>query len=64
MAHRYRFLATPEKNKKIWHILDDERHHLKKVLRLKETEEVEVFDGNGLDAIGTITKITASEVIA
>ncbi|MBF0523426.1 MAG: 16S rRNA (uracil(1498)-N(3))-methyltransferase, partial [Candidatus Omnitrophica bacterium] len=39
----------------------DELHHLKNVLRLKEGQELLVFNGKGKEAHGLITKLSANE---
>jgi len=55
MSHIYRFLAKFTND--TWKIQDDELKHLRKVLRLKTGDLVEVFDGEGYFASGSLTTI-------
>ena len=56
MSHLFRFLA--EHHDGNWTIVDSELHHLKKVLRLRTGDPVEVFDGNGHFGDGTLGEIS------
>ncbi len=44
-------------------ILEDEAHHMTKVLRLKEGTKVGLFDGKGSKAEGIIRQINANKVV-
>lgn len=59
MKHTYRFYAT--KNNLLWSVTGDEFVHLKKVLRLKAGDEVEVFDGKGYWSKGEISNVSSKE---
>ena len=39
----------------------EELHHLKNVLRLKKNTKIQIFNGNGEEAQGTLTQITNNE---
>jgi 16S rRNA (uracil1498-N3)-methyltransferase len=56
MSHLFRFLA--DHNDGVWTILDTELHHLKKVLRLRTGDQVEVFDGHGHSGEGILQEIS------
>ncbi|MEZ4744233.1 MAG: RsmE family RNA methyltransferase [Bdellovibrionota bacterium] len=60
MSHKYRFIAdfsTEQDEKNSWFIRSEELRHLKKVLRLKVGDAVEVFDGCGNFGDGVIVSI-------
>jgi 16S rRNA (uracil1498-N3)-methyltransferase len=57
MSHLFRFLADHRDG--AWTILDTELHHLKRVLRLRSGDRVEVFDGQGHSGEGILQGITA-----
>lgn len=57
MKHTYRFLASFAAEQNMWLIKEEELHHLKKVVRLNVEDSVEVFDGQGRWAKGTIAAI-------
>ncbi len=57
MQHRFRFLALKETNAKLWRIEGEEFFHLKKVLRLKVGDEVEVFNLDGIWGVGSLLDI-------
>ncbi len=61
-----RFFVSPEniniKEKKIF-INGSENHHLSRVLRLKQEEEIVVFDGSGKEYEGTIKEISSQKTI-
>jgi 16S rRNA (uracil1498-N3)-methyltransferase len=59
MNHLFRFFGNRENNNR-WAIVGDEFLHLKKVLRLKEGDLVEVTDGQGYFAEGKIAEITSN----
>ena len=66
MKHIYRFLASREKNLDsqnsfYWKIMGDEWHHLAKVLHLQEKDIVEVFDGCGNYAKGSLVEISSKK---
>lgn len=54
-GHRFCFFA--EKTLDAWTISSEELHHLARVLRLKVGDEVEVFDGKGNWAFGTLAEL-------
>ncbi len=59
-----RFYAAPETFSGSQITLSpDETRHLRDVLRLRETEKVQVFDGAGAEFSCTIEKITKSETV-
>ena len=60
MKHRYRFWGQSIADE--WFISDDEAHHLLKVLRLTEDDEIEVFDGAGRWVLGYPEKLSKSKV--
>jgi 16S rRNA (uracil1498-N3)-methyltransferase len=63
MKHRFRFLARNTAAHE-WQITDEEElHHLKKVLRLKEGDAAEVFDGAGASGSGVITAIEGKQAV-
>lgn len=53
MSHLFRFVGERVGDKR-WRLADDEAHHLAKVLRLEVGAEVEVTDGKGRWAKGTV----------
>ena len=53
-GHLYRFFGRPG-DPHHWEIDEDERHHLRKVLRLPEGATVEVMDGEGRLVRGSIS---------
>lgn len=59
MSHRFRFIG--ELNGKKWTLGPDETQHLAKILKLKVGDEVEVTDGVGRWASGTIEEIKGKE---
>jgi 16S rRNA (uracil1498-N3)-methyltransferase len=44
-------------------IAGDERHHAMRVVRVREGEEVELFDGKGNAASGVVTGVSADQLI-
>lgn len=62
MAHRFRFIGERVADG-TWRLVGDEAHHVAKVLRLAEGTAVEVTDGRGAEAEGTLASIKASEVV-
>ena len=55
MSHQYRFLGHRlPGDREQWKIVGEEARHLKKVVRLKEGDQVEVFDGKGSYAEGLV----------
>lgn len=62
MAHRFRFLATANASDQ-WSIAGEEAFHLKRVLRLNVGDTVEVFDGKGRLATGTLQTVTDKEAL-
>ncbi len=63
MKHRFRFLGTLSPDNHCWYITGDELEHLTKVLRLKISDEVEVFDGKGKSCIGEIIRLDKAEAL-
>ena len=60
MKHTYRFFADFTENQ--WNIDPADIIHITKVLRLKNGDAVEVFNGNGKTAVGTINVISGKKV--
>lgn len=61
MKHLFRFFAKKISNSS-WCISDSsEKHHLKKVLKLKTSDEIEVFDGDGNVDLGKIADGRSTE---
>jgi len=58
VKHTYRFIAESLEDNR-WTIAGDELHHLKKVLRLKTGDEVEVCNGKGRWGRGPIVSTEA-----
>lgn len=57
--HRFRFLGSPStSNPDVWEIADGELDHIVKVLKLKVSDAVEVFDGSGRSCFGPILSIS------
>ena len=62
MEHRFRFFGQPQAgDDHLWHVVGEEFFHLKKVLRLKEGDWVELCDGNGRWGSGQILELTREE---
>ncbi len=61
MKHRFRFFA--EKHREAWLIQEEEARHFQKVLRLSEADEIEVFNGQGLWAVGFAEEISKIRII-
>lgn len=57
-AHLFRFIGKRLHDGEIWVIEDAELHHLKRVLRLKEGDIIEVIDGKGVLVTGKITELS------
>lgn len=57
MKHLFRFLASPISGSKQWTITEEEFRHLSKVLRLSIGDEIEMTDGRGTIALGSIVSI-------
>ncbi len=63
MAHRHRFYVSPDSVSGDAIVLDgEEAHHLIHVLRLKEGEVVDVFDGDGAAWSCTVATISRRDV--
>ncbi|MBI2602328.1 MAG: 16S rRNA (uracil(1498)-N(3))-methyltransferase [Deltaproteobacteria bacterium] len=62
MKHKFRFFGRTIGSNE-WAITGEEYEHLRKVLRLKEGEEVEVFDGEGRWGAGKITEFDKDTAI-
>lgn len=62
MAHRFRFIGEQQPDA-TWRLSGDEAHHLVKVLRLPEGSEIEVTDGRGSWAEGTVSSAREREVV-
>jgi 16S rRNA (uracil1498-N3)-methyltransferase len=65
-GHRFRFLAHPDvkaASNRRWTITGDEHLHLRKVLRLAAGAVVEVTDGVGMWAVGTLTAAESQKVV-
>ncbi|MFK7825383.1 MAG: 16S rRNA (uracil(1498)-N(3))-methyltransferase [Oligoflexales bacterium] len=66
MKHTFRFLGScnhPSSKNQEWEIAGDEHHHLRKVLKLPENTNVEVFDGKGHSASGKISFLDRSKAV-
>jgi 16S rRNA (uracil1498-N3)-methyltransferase len=59
MRHLFRFIGQ-QLDPRTWELSDDESHHLSKVLRLSQGEIVEVTNGQGLWATGTVESVGKS----
>lgn len=63
VAHRYRFHIDPDTPSAALVSLDpEEAHHAVRVVRLREGEPVELFDGQGRLLLGTIHRVRRGEV--
>ncbi|RKU12908.1 16S rRNA methyltransferase [Candidatus Poribacteria bacterium] len=58
------YVSTPQISKDTIHISDSERHHLLNVLRLKASDQVEVFDGEGNRYIASLCDTRTSPLQA
>ena len=66
MKHSFRFLADLQEKKQnsyLWSLKESKVFHFQKVLRLKLTAKVEVFDGKGTSACGTVLSVSSKEVL-
>ena len=62
--HRFRFYASFDQDAGRWTLDKEELHHLKKVLRLKDDEEFELFNGHGNYASALAGDVTAQGEIS
>lgn len=60
MAHVFRVFGN-HLGRGEWLVDSEEAHHLQKVLRLKVSNPVEIFDGEGLEGFGQIVALGAKE---
>ncbi len=62
MSHTFRFIGQRDAAGQ-WTVTGDELHHLAKVLRLSEGEAIEITDGAGRVATGTIQSIASKTAV-
>ena len=62
MTYRFFLSEDLQKNAQVY-LQDDEHHHLAKVLRIQEEEEVELVNGKGLLAFAKVIKIEKNKTL-